>query len=240
LPAGAAHHVTSQTEQKLARDDHHLWTSERGMSVLLVLLVFSVFVVPVIFPLGGFGLFVGDASVTLILMSGIFATTQKKPVARVLTALAVIAIAVRWLPWAVPGADLPVLREASSLATMLLLATVVAMKVFAPGHVTGDRVMGAVTLYLLLGLSWAMMYEILALADSGAFAGISPHGSGHQRWVYFSFVTLTTVGYGDITPASTAARSLAILEALVGQLYPAVLLGRLVSLQTQAPGEPRD
>ena len=56
-----------------------------------------------------------------------------------------------------------------------------------------------------------------------------------QRWVYFSFVTLTTVGYGDISPVARAARSLAMLEALIGQLYPAVILARLVSLPRDGP-----
>ena len=59
-------------------------------------------------------------------------------------------------------------------------------------------------------------------------------GSGLAEWVYFSFVTLTTVGYGDIAPVTQGARSLAMLEALVGQLYPAVIIARLVSLQTSS------
>ena len=57
-------------------------------------------------------------------------------------------------------------------------------------------------------------------------------------WMYFSFVTLTTVGYGDITPVATSARSLAMLEALTGQLYPAIIIARLVSLQTAGHGAP--
>ncbi|KDP86646.1 hypothetical protein CF70_006185 [Cupriavidus sp. SK-3] len=56
----------------------------------------------------------------------------------------------------------------------------------------------------------------------------------HSTWIYFSFVTLTTLGYGDITPVAHAAKSLAILEALIGQLYPAIVLARLVSLRVEA------
>ena len=68
----------------------------------------------------------------------------------------------------------------------------------------------------------------------GAFAGHTDESGGLADWIYFSFVTLTTVGYGDITPVALGARSLTMLEALVGQLYPAVIIARLVSLQTSS------
>ena len=68
----------------------------------------------------------------------------------------------------------------------------------------------------------------------GAFSAGGHEGTGPQRWFYFSFVTLTTVGYGDITPVARVAQSLATLEALIGQLYPATLLARLVSLETSS------
>lgn len=72
--------------------------------------------------------------------------------------------------------------------------------------------------------------ELTALLHPGAFAGAVPDHGTLQHWIYYSFVTLTTVGYGDVTPVHPAARSLAMLEALIGQLYPAILLARLVSL----------
>jgi len=65
----------------------------------------------------------------------------------------------------------------------------------------------------------------------GAFSGHTDESGTLAQWAYFSFVTLTTVGYGDMTPVALGARSLAMLEALVGQLYPAVIIARLVSLQ---------
>ena len=88
--------------------------------------------------------------------------------------------------------------------------------------------------YLLLGLIWMSAYKLLLRAVPGAihFASGEPsdlrlgHGLG-----YYSFVTLTTLGYGDITPVHPVARSLASGEALVGQLYPAILIARLVSMQ---------
>ena len=75
------------------------------------------------------------------------------------------------------------------------------------------------------------MYAAFAAHSPEAFSGNPGGRVGLAGWVYFSFVTLTTVGYGDIMPVATGARSLAILEALSGQLYPAVIIARLVSLQ---------
>jgi hypothetical protein len=93
-------------------------------------------------------------------------------------------------------------------------------------------------LYLLVGLAWAMTDEIVAIQSPGASSGAVQETLGTARWVYFSFVTLTTVGYGDITPVGSVARAFAILQAFVGQLHPVVLRGRLVSLETQQGGAP--
>jgi hypothetical protein len=89
-----------------------------------------------------------------------------------------------------------------------------------------------VAAYLLLGLAWALAYDIVALVAPGAFSAPSAVEARKGRFIYFSFVTLSTLGYGDMTPVHPVARSLAAAEALTGQLYPAILLGRLVSLVT--------
>ncbi|MEO8129274.1 MAG: potassium channel family protein, partial [Bryobacteraceae bacterium] len=77
----------------------------------------------------------------------------------------------------------------------------------------------------------ALMYAILAATTAAAFTGSLPTHQSLFHWGYFSLVTLTTLGYGDITPVTHFARSLATLEALIGQLYPAIIIARLVSAQ---------
>ena len=104
-------------------------------------------------------------------------------------------------------------------------------QVFRAGSVNRHRILGAIAVYLLLGLAWGEAYSALAMVVPEAFSPVGPPGADPQRWLYYSFVTLTTVGYGDITPVGPLARSLAILEALTGQLYPAILLARLVALE---------
>jgi len=215
-----------------------IWSSNGGMTMLLVLLVLFVFVVPILAHFERIGAFIVDVFLTLTVLTGISATSGRRAKV-VFTTLALVAVGVRWIPWALPALEAPLLRESSSLATFVLLAGIVAAKVFESGAVTMNRVMGAVVLYLLLGLCWALVYDLVIGADATAFNGVTSERGRLDRWVYYSFVTLTTVGFGDITPVSPVARSLTILEALVGQLYPAILLGRLVSLQTQNSTETR-
>lgn len=94
-----------------------------------------------------------------------------------------------------------------------------------------NRLVGALCVFLLLGIIWSFAYSLLELAVPGSFKGFSPgHGPGEDSsWLYFSFVTLTTLGYGDITPVSAIARSLAFMQAVAGQFYVAVLVAGLVS-----------
>jgi hypothetical protein len=112
------------------------------------------------------------------------------------------------------------------------LGTVVARDVFAPGRVTVHRIVGAVALYLLIGVIFAGLYAILGIAVPNAFSGLvlTDNPALASNVVYFSFVTLTSVGYGDMLPVHPIARALCNVESVIGQLYPATLLARLVSL----------
>jgi hypothetical protein len=112
---------------------------------------------------------------------------------------------------------------------------VVARAVFGPGRITYHRVVGAVLLYLIIGLTFVALYGFVALAAPEAFTNLPTlHGdfAVAGNLIYFSFVTLTTTGYGDIAPLHPYAHSLANVEAIIGQIYPATLLARLVTLET--------
>lgn len=114
--------------------------------------------------------------------------------------------------------------------------------VFREGEVTRQRVEGAIAVYLLVALAWANAYLIVALSVPNAFEmndALTAMGDLKKALGYFSFCTLTTVGYGDITPVHPVARSLASCEALIGQLYPAILIARLLSLRTIEKGARR-
>lgn len=111
--------------------------------------------------------------------------------------------------------------------------------VLGGGRVTSEQVSGAISVYLLVGFMFALVYAFVALVDPNAFAYSDAilesatsvdADQGMSIFTYFSFVTMTTLGYGDVTPVSLVARTLAFIEALLGQLYLAVMIAGLVGM----------
>jgi hypothetical protein len=124
----------------------------------------------------------------------------------------------------------PYLDAFAGLISGLTLSIVVARAVFARGKVTYHRIIGGVLLYLTIGLTFVALFGFLIIAVPNTF-NVSQGNFGIGSLIYFSFVTLTTIGYGDIVPLHPYARGLANIEAIIGQLYPATLLARLVTLE---------
>ncbi len=119
-----------------------------------------------------------------------------------------------------------------ALIGFLLVAIAHTMKQVALGsEISVNRLVGAVCVYLLLGVIWGVAYSVLELAVPGSFAGFDAwkDRGWDSEWLYFSFVTMTTLGYGDLLPISATARTLAYLQAVFGQFYIAVLVAGLVS-----------
>lgn len=213
-----------------------------SMAALLVLLVIAVFVAPFFTERNSpMGRIAQDLLLSLILLTGVVTATER-PKASVLIALvALVAIAVRGASWVFPAYLTLALRDETTLLAAGLISVTIAMSVFAPGKVTFDRIHGAIALYILVGVIWAEAYQLVSILVPKAFnsATSDQNSESVSTWIYFSFTTLTTAGYGDIVPVAPQARSLANLEALIGQLYPAIVLARLVSLHSTggSPGE---
>jgi hypothetical protein len=145
---------------------------------------------------------------------------------------------------------LQVLLAAVYLKTGLILSDVIATALFAifyiyvlvivlayvikGAEVTRDKIIGAVSIYLLIGFTWASLYRIVFSLQPEAFSVsetlLASTGRSQPDFVYFSFITLLTVGYGDFAPISGIARSLAMLEGIVGVLYIGVFISRLLTL----------
>jgi hypothetical protein len=133
------------------------------------------------------------------------------------------------------------LYAAAWLLAGVTINVVVARAVFAPGLVSYHRIVGAMLLYLNIGVIFVALYSFLVLSTPRAFTNLP--APQHDlvlaaKLIYFSFVTLTSVGYGDILPLHPLARGLANLEAIFGQLYPAIFLARLVTLRITRQPEP--
>lgn len=213
------------------------WAQDRGLSIFLALLVLHVFVMPALTGRTLIGRLAGDLLLSLLLLAGVVSISQRRRLLLLATICTLTAVVVRWTHWLVPAADLVFYADLASMATLSLLAIVVLAQVFRPGPVTGHRIRGAVAVYLLMGLIWAFAYELIAYQDAAAFAGAVITSWEVPPWTYYSFVTLTTMGYGDITPLHPVARLLAIAEALTGQLYLAILVARLVSQAIESKSE---
>jgi hypothetical protein len=112
---------------------------------------------------------------------------------------------------------------------LAIAIAVLIMKIFAAPRITAETIKGGISVYFLIGFLWAYLYSLLMLLDQQALSFTS--GSfEYTSLTYFSFTTLTTLGYGDITPVSWLARNLTILESTFGQIYLTVLIARLVGL----------
>ena len=119
------------------------------------------------------------------------------------------------------------------LIIALTLGIVVARAVFRAGRITYHRIVGAILLYLLIAVTFATLFAFAGLSISDAFKGIvfEDDSALASSLFYLSFVTLTSTGYGDIVPVHPLARSLCNIESIIGQLYPATILARLVTLE---------
>ena len=106
---------------------------------------------------------------------------------------------------------------------------------FALGQITNHRIMGAILLYLTIGVTFVALYTFLGLLVPDAFSGISLKDTPTlgSTMIFFSFGTFTTAGAGDLAPLHPLARSLTNIEAMIGQLYPATLLARTVTLEIE-------
>jgi hypothetical protein len=133
------------------------------------------------------------------------------------------------LPWSerawVAGAG------AATLAFLILIGLwLAAQRLINADRVDAELLCSAVGAYLLLGVFWGATYEIISLAAPAAFAGPGGVAPNRSALLYFSFTSLTTVGFGDITAINPIVRMWCVLEAIVGTMYNAIVIARLVSL----------
>ena len=142
-----------------------------------------------------------------------------------------------------PGTLTLCVAAASAAVFMLLLSVVVWAAVYGPGPVTHHRVRGAIVIYLAIALAFAALYELLITLLPGAISAVGSQDDYlvvGQSLMYYSLSTLTSIGYGDLLPIHPLARSLSTLESVIGQLFPAILIARVIALETcQRTTEPR-
>jgi voltage-gated potassium channel len=178
---------------------------------------------------------------SLVLVAAVFAVANRKRSLAIALVLAIPAITLRWINQLRPDLVHP---AAFLVGAIFLLAFVIGHLlhfILRAPVVTMEVLCASIAAYLMLGLMWTVAYWLVdQLTPGGAFSFNTNRGAQSMNGFtgfYFSFITLSTVGYGDITPVSQAARWLAALEAMTGLLYVAVLIARLVSLYSSAKSD---
>jgi len=211
-------------------------TREPGLSALLVIEVTLLFVAT---PFAGIGLlpaFVPPAMYVLFVLATLVVTSRSHLAAGLVLISVILSTIGTIIHADYPSVFTEWLSAGGRLLAIGVLSTVIAKAVFGPGRVTTHRVQGAIVLYFNFALFFFTVYQLVNALVPDAFTGLPPtgteHGSG-AALLYFSFGTLTTAGFGDIKPVYPIVRNLANLEAVIGQLFPATLLARLVSLEIQ-------
>lgn len=224
----------SQTTQRLNHRFADFWWGDRGLSAFLLFLFAALFLAP-FFESALLRSF-SAIFLSLLLISGVAYISPRLLLRRATGTVAATAIVLHWLQEFRPSPGLAIAASSLTLLCLVTLTLVVLVRVFRDSSaVTASRVQGAVAAYVLFGIAWTILYRLLDLCLPEAFsvsaaAGMPP-AQQNENFAYFSFVTLTTLGFGDITAVHPVARMFVVFEALVGQLYPATLLARLVSLE---------
>lgn len=209
---------------------------ERSLTALVILELLLIFVAGPMVATGVTGSRVAVLALSLLVSAaGAIAVSQDRAAAVAILAATLASMAVA-LAGPHPRTPLSiVLENGGRIVALLVLTWVVGRAVFAPGRVTLHRIRGAVAIYLQIGMIFAFGYSLLLAWHPAAFAPpLETSLAGNHRLLYFSFTTLTSVGFGDIAPAHPVAQSITGLESIIGQLFPATILARLVTLELES------
>jgi hypothetical protein len=209
----------------------HSWQSQANLSLFLFLLILVGFVLPSL----GFGRsnmqLYADIAFSAVSVVGTAIAWENRRLFVLASLVAIVAIVLRWATWWKPTNTVILCSVSAGLVALVTITVVLLWQVFRHGPVTWMRIQGAIAAYLCIGFAWSHAYHIASLLDHGAFNGAGSDVSLPTTWVNYSFGMLTTVGYQGILPAHPVAHSLGSGEAVTGQLYLAVLVARLVSMQ---------
>lgn len=219
----------------------------RGESSFLPLLV-AICLLLILIPLSEILPVMFAILASMVLLSGMLAVMRDRQFRWLVGTFLLVGLPLRWIAhfWGDEYSVLILLSHATVGIFFLILEYFVISRVISRQQITTQTVIGAVCGYLLIGLIFTLAFAILtfvtpsAIMINGKSLG-AEHASNMEHHmsavIYFSFVTLTTVGFGDIVPVSPLARSLVVIEAVAGQLYLAAFVARFVGLMNHTPHE---
>jgi hypothetical protein len=222
------------SHKKLTR---HFWSEESGLTSMLVLLCISNFVVMPFLSEKEILSLIMRITWFFLLVTGIATLSKDRRQMFLFAVVPLLLFIFSALQYIITSEVLVIAEFIMELAVFGLLIGMVLVKVFENGPVTIHRVVGAIVVYMLIGNFWSQIYQFLYIQIPGSLqipSAITESGVTTDVFLYFSYTTLTTTGYGDILPSHAATRTVVMIEQLIGVLYLAIFIGRLVSLITGA------
>lgn len=214
---------------------------DRGMVFFLGFLVLVIIIVPTVslsdvWRLALSGIF------ALTIIFGAFATIRHRILVGLAVTLAIATLGVDLIAELAPERCSAELEVALRLACSSILVFMTLRKALRPGCVDAYRVIAGIAGYLLIGFMWTFAYQLVIIRAPDAIHFVARHSQTSMEQpsdlIYYSFITLCTIGYGDAYPVHPIVRSLAVAEALVGQLYLAILIASLVGMALQTKSSP--
>jgi len=211
----------------------------------LLAFLFSLFLLQPVSETHILGIRVGGLLMTLVFVGSVLAVSQRRAMFVVAILLAIPGLVLNLMrPGAAVGSGLHLVADGLVISLFFLVCVCIVIELFSEQQVGLGSVSAALCIYLLIGLAFAFVYDVIERVEPGSFQGL-PLGyatvdGNMSGLMYYSFVTLTTLGYGDVTPLTQTAHTFAMLEALLGQVVLVVLVARLVGMQVASAVLPRD
>jgi hypothetical protein len=171
----------------------------------------------------------GKIFLSSILLFCIYAVSQTRWQFLVALGIAIPAFLASWMGFFLESSSMEICGAGIQFIFWAYIFLIIMSHLFRTEEVTTDAILGVACAYFLIGLAWALIYFVLESLSPGSFSFSRPHEDMKlDVFIYYSFVTMTTLGFGDITPISNPARSLTVLEAVLGQLFVAITISILV------------
>ncbi|HSG28553.1 MAG TPA: ion channel [Candidatus Krumholzibacterium sp.] len=179
-----------------------------------------------------FGYIYLNVLTSAIMLFGIFAVNRSKKAVATGLSLGLPWFILSWIDILVTSLPGPLMMVTNLFLALFLGFTAVSILsyIVRATEISRDLLFGAACIYVLIGGTWATIFMVLQTVQPGSIMNVVTGTVNLSDLVYFSFSTLTTLGYGDLIPVSTTARSLAIIEAVAGVLYIAIIISRLVGI----------
>ena len=200
---------------------------------LLIGLLVYLLSLPILFHVGGpVAAMAADLMIVIVILAGVLSIASSPRLRALAWKLLAIALILRLSTTVTSNSIVYMMSVLPVLAFCLLFSWIALKDVLFGGRIDVNRLMGAVSIYLLLGIIWALLYLFVHIIVPGSFSldETTGHVEELEQLIYYSFVTLTTLGYGDVSPGLPVARTFAYLEAAFGQLYLTILVAALVGM----------